>query len=80
MTFCAVINELQYRFRECLMPCHVLLLLSIKATSGSDRCDTLLSSSVAVGEVGNHVSSIRWSCDHLGTFCFHLVYLYGEKS
>lgn len=46
----------------------------------SDCCDTLLSSSVAVGEVGDHVSFIRWSCDPLGTFCFHLVYLYGEKS
>lgn len=45
MTFNGVINELQYRVRECLMSCHVLLFLSIKTTLGSDCCDILLSSS-----------------------------------
>lgn len=35
---------------------------------------------VAAGEFGDHVSFIRWSCGHLGTFLIHLVCLHGKKS
>ena len=63
--------------RELLMPCPVLWFLFIKTISWRDCCDIFILHLGVVGEMWDHdVSSIRWLCDHLGTFLICLVCCY----